>query len=151
MEKSTKVPVYTAFMFMGHPFWKENIEDRVKLLESNILNCCLKITMADLHKIGLTVGEWHFWGLSSYISQQRPNQLSLTPLYSWFIQNFWGKTQGLFKDQNHFFKDFTSALFNIDWHRMTWSNLYKPAENVRIVSTTDIICLDYCLSFCNLT
>ena len=30
--------VYTAFLFMGHAFWKENIEDRVKLLESNILN-----------------------------------------------------------------------------------------------------------------
>ena len=28
---STKV--YTAFLFMGHAFWKENIEDRVKLLE----------------------------------------------------------------------------------------------------------------------
>ena len=25
--KSTKV--YTAFLFMGHAFWKENIEDRV--------------------------------------------------------------------------------------------------------------------------
>ena len=34
---------------MGHAFWKENIEDL--LLESNILNCCLKITMADLRKI----------------------------------------------------------------------------------------------------
>ena len=29
--KSTKV--YTAFIFMGHTFWKENIDDRVKLLE----------------------------------------------------------------------------------------------------------------------
>ena len=37
--KSTKV--YTDFLFMGHVFWKENIEDLVKLLESNILNCCL--------------------------------------------------------------------------------------------------------------
>ena len=33
--KSTKVPVNTASLFMGHAFWKENIEDRVKLLESN--------------------------------------------------------------------------------------------------------------------
>ena len=55
--KSTKVPVYTAFLFMGPAFWKENIEDRVKLLESNILKCCLKITMADLRKIGLKIGE----------------------------------------------------------------------------------------------
>ena len=47
--KSTKV--YTAFVFMGHTFWKENTEDRVKLLESKVFNCCLKITMADLCKI----------------------------------------------------------------------------------------------------
>ena len=53
--KSTKV--YTAFLFMGHAFWKENIEDRVKLLESNILNWCLKITMVDLCKVGLKVRE----------------------------------------------------------------------------------------------
>ena len=53
--------VYTAFLFfMGHTFWKENIEDRVKLLKSNILNCCLKRTMANLHKIGLKMREWHF-------------------------------------------------------------------------------------------
>ena len=48
--KSNKA--YTAFIFMGHPFWTENVEDRVKLLESNVLNCCLKI-MTDLRKIGL--------------------------------------------------------------------------------------------------
>ena len=53
--KSTKV--YRAFLFMGHAFWKENIEDRVKVLESNILNWCLKITMADLCKVGLKVRE----------------------------------------------------------------------------------------------
>ena len=49
--KCTKVN--TAFLFMAHAFWKDNIEDRVKLLESNVLNCCLKIPTADLHKIGL--------------------------------------------------------------------------------------------------
>ena len=38
--KSTEV--YTTFLFMGHTFWKESIEDRVKLLELNILNCCLE-------------------------------------------------------------------------------------------------------------
>ena len=43
--------VYTAFLFMGHAFWKENIEDSVKLLESNILNSCLKITMAYLMSV----------------------------------------------------------------------------------------------------
>ena len=46
--KSTKV--YTAFLFLGLAFWKENIEDRVKLFEVNVLNCCLKMTTADLHK-----------------------------------------------------------------------------------------------------
>ena len=35
--KSTKV--YTDFFFMGHAFWKENIEDKIKLLGSNVLNC----------------------------------------------------------------------------------------------------------------
>ena len=40
---------------MGHAIWKKNIEDRVQLLGSNVLNCCLKITMAKLHKIGLTM------------------------------------------------------------------------------------------------
>ena len=38
---------------MSHVFWKENIEDRVKFLESIILNCSVKVTMADLHKIGV--------------------------------------------------------------------------------------------------
>ena len=27
--------VYTAFLFMGHTFWKENIEDRKKIVEIN--------------------------------------------------------------------------------------------------------------------
>ena len=53
--KSTKV--YTAFLFMGHAFWKENIEDRVILLGSNILNCCLRMTTAYLNKIGLKMRE----------------------------------------------------------------------------------------------
>ena len=63
MWKSTKV--YTAFLFMSHAFWKENIEDRVKLLESNVLNCCLKITTADLGKTGLEMRERHFRELGS--------------------------------------------------------------------------------------
>ena len=41
--------VYTAVLFMGHTFWKESTEDRVKIMESNVLNCCLKMTTADLH------------------------------------------------------------------------------------------------------
>ena len=56
MKKSTKV--YTAFLFMGHTFWKENIEDRVKLLGSIVLNCYLKITMANLHKLGLQMNKF---------------------------------------------------------------------------------------------
>ena len=48
--KSTKVN--TAFLFVGHAFWKESNEDGVKLLESDVSNCCLKKPMADLHKIG---------------------------------------------------------------------------------------------------
>ena len=48
--------VYTAFLnFTGHTFSKENIEARVKLLGSNVLNCCLKVTTANLRKIGLTM------------------------------------------------------------------------------------------------
>ena len=39
--------------FLGHTFCKENFEDRVKLLELNVLNCCLKMTMGNLRKIGL--------------------------------------------------------------------------------------------------
>ena len=41
---------------MGHAFWTEDVEERVKLLELNALNCCLKITMADLSKIVLKWG-----------------------------------------------------------------------------------------------
>ena len=41
---------------MGHAFWTEDVEDRVKLLESNALNCCLKITTADLSKMVLKWG-----------------------------------------------------------------------------------------------
>ena len=50
------VKVCTAFLFMGHA-WEENVEDREKLLESNVLNCPLKITTANLHKIGLKMRE----------------------------------------------------------------------------------------------
>ena len=42
---------------MCRTFWKEYIEDRVKLLESIILNYCVKVTMADLRKIGLKIRE----------------------------------------------------------------------------------------------
>ena len=60
--KSTNIHIYsyTAFLFMGQAFWKENIEDRVNILGSNVLDCCLKITIANLHKSGLKMREWHF-------------------------------------------------------------------------------------------
>ena len=48
---------YTAFLLLSQAFWKENIEDRVKLLELNVLNCCLQRTMANLHKTGLKMRE----------------------------------------------------------------------------------------------
>ena len=53
--KSTRV--YTAFLLPGQAFWKGNIEDRVKLLELNVLNCYLRTTMANLRKIGLKMRE----------------------------------------------------------------------------------------------
>ena len=62
--KSTKV--YTAFVFMNHSCWKQNIEERVKLLESKVFNCCLKITTADLCKIGVKMREWHFSKLLNF-------------------------------------------------------------------------------------
>ena len=62
--ESTKV--YTAFLFVGHAFWKENIEGRVKLLESNYLNCCVQVTTAYLRRKGLKMKEWHFRELSSW-------------------------------------------------------------------------------------
>ena len=42
---------------MDHAFWKENIEDRVKLLEQIVLNCCVKVTMANLRKIDFKMTE----------------------------------------------------------------------------------------------
>ena len=53
----TSTKVYTDFLFMGHAFWEESIEDRVKLLESTVLNYCVKVTTAYLCKIGLKNNE----------------------------------------------------------------------------------------------
>ena len=44
--------MYTQLSFMGHAFWKEKNEDSV-----NVLNCCIEMTKADLHKIGLEMRE----------------------------------------------------------------------------------------------
>ena len=58
--KCTKV--YTASLFMAMHFGKRALKT---LLESNVLNCCLKITTADLRKIGLKIRELRFKELSS--------------------------------------------------------------------------------------
>ena len=56
--KNTKVYTGSFPFYMGRAFWKENIKDTVKLLEPNVLNnCCLKITSANLCKIGLKMRE----------------------------------------------------------------------------------------------
>ena len=55
--KRTKVYTGSFSFYMGRAFWKENIKDKVKLLEPNVLNCCLKITSANLRKIGLKMRE----------------------------------------------------------------------------------------------
>ena len=60
-----RVLKHISFSFSGHAFGKENIEDRVKLLEVNVLNCCLKMIRADLRRVGLKMTEWHFRELSS--------------------------------------------------------------------------------------
>ena len=50
----TKVLEDTQLLFLwALQFGKNNTEDRVQLLGSNILNCCLKITTADLCNRGL--------------------------------------------------------------------------------------------------
>ena len=51
MEKYTQV----FFLWAMH-FGKRTLKT-VKLLESNILNCCLKITMVDLSKVSQKVRE----------------------------------------------------------------------------------------------
>ena len=55
--KNTEVYTGSFSFYMGRAFWKENIKDKVKLLEPNVLNCCLKITSANLRKIGLKMRE----------------------------------------------------------------------------------------------
>ena len=57
MRKSPAKSRRVGITAVGHALWKENVEDRVKLLESNILNCCQEITMANLRKIGLKIRE----------------------------------------------------------------------------------------------
>ena len=44
---------------MRHAFWKDNIEDRVELLESNVFNkiVVLRSHLADLCKIGRKMRE----------------------------------------------------------------------------------------------
>ena len=54
--KSTKV--YTAFFLRATHFRKRTLKtDQVKLLGSQVLSCSLKITTANLRKIGLKMSE----------------------------------------------------------------------------------------------
>ena len=57
--KYGKVLKYTPFFFIWAMQFGKNThsEDRVNLLESIILNCCVKVTMANLGKIGNDVSE----------------------------------------------------------------------------------------------
>ena len=56
-EYNRKVIKYTQLFFLwATHFGKRTFETLVKLLESNFLNCCLKIAF-DLHKIGLKMRE----------------------------------------------------------------------------------------------
>ena len=54
MEKNLSIH---SFCFYGPLIWKDNIEERVKLLESKVFNCCVKIATADLCKIGVKLRE----------------------------------------------------------------------------------------------
>ena len=51
--------MHTQLSFMGRTFWKENNkrQSKIILLESNVLNCCIEMTKADLLKIGLEMRE----------------------------------------------------------------------------------------------
>ena len=49
--------IHSFLFFWATHFGNRAFEDRVKLLESNVLNCCLRITTADLCKIGLQMWE----------------------------------------------------------------------------------------------
>ena len=61
-EVLNKYSITQLFFLWATQFGKKTLET---LLESIVLICCVKITMADLHKVGLKMREWHFRELSS--------------------------------------------------------------------------------------
>ena len=54
--RNYKVLKYSQLFFLW-VIWKENIEERVQVLESIVLNSCVKVPKGDLHKIGLKMRE----------------------------------------------------------------------------------------------
>ena len=54
--RNYKVLKYSQVFFLW-VIWKENIEERVQVLESIVLNSCVKVPTGDLHKIGLKMRE----------------------------------------------------------------------------------------------
>ena len=54
--RNYKVLKYSQLFFLW-VIWKENIEERVQVLESIVLNSCVKVPKIDLHKIGLKMRE----------------------------------------------------------------------------------------------
>ena len=61
-EVLNKYSITQLFFLWATQFGKKTLET---LLESIVLICCVKITMADLRKVGLKMREWHFRELSS--------------------------------------------------------------------------------------
>ena len=61
-EVLNKYSITQLFFLWATQFGKKTLET---LLESIVLICCVKITMADLRKVGFKMREWHFRELSS--------------------------------------------------------------------------------------
>ena len=62
---------------MGHAFWKENIEDRVKLLQSIVLNCCVKV------KVGRFVQNRN--NISENLAHKFPSKGGARKVHHWCI------------------------------------------------------------------
>ena len=69
-----------SFSFYG-PFGKRTSnEERVQVLESIVLNSCVKVTTGDLHKIGLKMREWRSENLLAPKFPSKGGVMSRTPL-----------------------------------------------------------------------
>ena len=67
--KSTKV--YTAFLFYGPRILEGEHWRKSKIIGINRLNCCVKVTTADLHKISQKMREWRseYWLAAKFPSK----------------------------------------------------------------------------------